>query len=181
METDDAHATITESFSLVQNILFIKYTDIFTANFVFFMTYSGGNFWCPYLWPSPDTKVHEKNEISDKKRNVWPDDHNLNGCGKVKENGNFAPFHVPAISAFLSFAPQWLVVPISLNGLGKWREMAIEACAPQSGARAGILRWCNSEMVQFWVGTILRWYNSEIIQIWDGTILCWYNFSTLSR
>ena len=44
METDDDHATIRESFSLVQNILFLKYTDIFTANFVFFMTYSGGNF-----------------------------------------------------------------------------------------------------------------------------------------
>ena len=103
------------------------------------------------------------------KRNVFPclarpDDHNLNGCGKVKEDGNFAPFHVPAISAFLSFAPQWLVVPISLNGLGKWREMAIEACAPQSGARAGILRWYNSDMVQFRDGTILRWYNSEMVQ-----------------
>ena len=60
METDEDHTTMRESFSLVQNILFIKYTDIFTANFVFFMTYSGGNFWCPYLWSSPDTKVHEK-------------------------------------------------------------------------------------------------------------------------
>ena len=35
METDDDHATITESFSLVLNILFIKYTDILTANLVF--------------------------------------------------------------------------------------------------------------------------------------------------
>ena len=28
METDDDHATVRESFSLVQNILFIGYTDV---------------------------------------------------------------------------------------------------------------------------------------------------------
>ena len=32
METDDDHATITESFSLVKNIRFIEYTDIFLAH-----------------------------------------------------------------------------------------------------------------------------------------------------
>ena len=29
METDDDHATMRESFSLVQNILFNEYTDVF--------------------------------------------------------------------------------------------------------------------------------------------------------
>ena len=31
METDDNHATMRESFSLVQNILFIDYTDVVPA------------------------------------------------------------------------------------------------------------------------------------------------------
>ena len=31
METDDDHATMRESFSLVQNILFIDYTDVLPA------------------------------------------------------------------------------------------------------------------------------------------------------
>ena len=32
METDEDHATMRESFSLVQNILFIEYTDVFPAH-----------------------------------------------------------------------------------------------------------------------------------------------------
>ena len=32
METDDNHATMRESFSLVQKILFLEYTDIFSAH-----------------------------------------------------------------------------------------------------------------------------------------------------
>ena len=32
METDEDHATLRESFSLVQNILFIEYTDLFPAH-----------------------------------------------------------------------------------------------------------------------------------------------------
>ena len=32
METDEDHATMRESFSLVQNILFIEYTDAFPAH-----------------------------------------------------------------------------------------------------------------------------------------------------
>ena len=32
METDDDHATMRETFSLVQNILFIEYTDILPAH-----------------------------------------------------------------------------------------------------------------------------------------------------
>ena len=32
METDEDHATMRESFSLVQNILLIEYTDIFPAH-----------------------------------------------------------------------------------------------------------------------------------------------------
>ena len=64
METDNDHVTMRESFSLVQNILFIKYTDVCPSHvqenmveklweadaiwFVFFMAYFGGNLWCPY-------------------------------------------------------------------------------------------------------------------------------------
>ena len=32
METDEDHATMRESFSLVQNILHIEYTDLFPAH-----------------------------------------------------------------------------------------------------------------------------------------------------
>ena len=32
METDEDHTTMRESFSLVQNILFIKYIDVFPAH-----------------------------------------------------------------------------------------------------------------------------------------------------
>ena len=62
METDDNHATMRESFSLVQNILFIEYTDIYPAHvwenmveklwkgdallFGFLIAYFGGNLWC---------------------------------------------------------------------------------------------------------------------------------------
>ena len=58
METDEDHAT------MVQNILFIEYTDVFPAHvsenmveklwkadaiwFGFLIAYFGGNLWCPY-------------------------------------------------------------------------------------------------------------------------------------
>ena len=64
MEADDDHATIRESFSLVQNILFIEYIDVIPAHvqenmveklwkadaicFVFLIAYFGGNLWCPW-------------------------------------------------------------------------------------------------------------------------------------
>ena len=48
MKTDDDHATMRESFSLVQNILFIGYTNALPANCLFFIVDSGGNSWCPY-------------------------------------------------------------------------------------------------------------------------------------
>ena len=61
MEADCDHATTRESFSLVQNILFIEYADAFPAHlqenmveklwkamqFVFLIMYSEGNFCCP--------------------------------------------------------------------------------------------------------------------------------------
>ena len=63
METDEDHATMRESFLLVQNILFIEYTDAFPAHvqenmveklwkadaiwFGFLIAYFGGNLWCP--------------------------------------------------------------------------------------------------------------------------------------
>ena len=63
METDDNQATMRVSLSLVQNILFIEYTDIFPAHvleimveklwkadaiwFGFLIAYFGGNLWCP--------------------------------------------------------------------------------------------------------------------------------------
>ena len=59
METDKDHATMRESFSLVQNMLFIEYTDVFPAHvqenmveklwkpaaiwFGFLIAYFGGN------------------------------------------------------------------------------------------------------------------------------------------
>ena len=42
METDDDHATIKESFSLVQNILFIEYTDVFPAHLLENIVENGG-------------------------------------------------------------------------------------------------------------------------------------------
>ena len=66
METDDAHATMRESSSLVQKILFMEYTDIFSAHLYenmdekpwkafqfglfFLIAFSGGNFWCPLMF-----------------------------------------------------------------------------------------------------------------------------------
>ena len=63
METDEDHANMRESFSLVQNINFFEYTDEVPAYvwenmveklskadaiwFVFFIAYFGGNLWCP--------------------------------------------------------------------------------------------------------------------------------------
>ena len=63
METDEDHATMRKGFSLVQNILFIEYTDVFPAHvwenvveelwkadgiwFGFLIAYFGGNLWCP--------------------------------------------------------------------------------------------------------------------------------------
>ena len=64
METDEDHATMRESFSLVQNILFIEFIDVVPAHvkenmveklwkadaiwFGFLIAYFGGNLWCPY-------------------------------------------------------------------------------------------------------------------------------------
>ena len=68
METDDDDATIREKFSLVQNILFIEFTDILPAHFQEKMVemlwgnyaiwfgffdnglWSGGNSWCPWFF-----------------------------------------------------------------------------------------------------------------------------------
>ena len=63
IETDENHATMRESFPFVQNIHFIEYTDVISCLsaerygckavescaiwFVFLVTCSGGNFWCP--------------------------------------------------------------------------------------------------------------------------------------
>ena len=92
------------------------------------------------------------------KRNVFPclarpDDHNLNGCGKLKEDGNFAPFHFSFFCPTMArgpHQPQWFG---KVKGNGNW------------GLRPTI--WCqswHSEMVQFWDGTILRWHNFEMVQ-----------------
>ena len=74
METDDAHATMRESSSLVQKILFIEYTDIFSAHLyenmveklwkafqfglVFLIAFSGGNFWCPLMFKTSFEKLN---------------------------------------------------------------------------------------------------------------------------
>ena len=65
METDD-HATMRESFSLVQDILFMENTDIFFDHLkesmveklwkafqfglFFLIMFFGGNFWCPLMF-----------------------------------------------------------------------------------------------------------------------------------
>ena len=58
METDEDHATMRDSFLLVQNILFIEYTDENMVEklwkpdaiwFGFLIAYFGGNLWCPYF------------------------------------------------------------------------------------------------------------------------------------
>ena len=91
-----------------------------------------------------------------------PDDHDLEGCGKVKGDGNFAPlqhrfprFHFSG--DFFSFKP-WPVATITVNGWGEWREMAIlelgcrkvVSTLPQNPARYGLQRLHGNISDFFW-------------------------------